>query len=74
MLKTRKPIVVATTKNDVQKVRLVREIERLLDRKEFRGKIRLIETSGELYKSYLELQYVGCKRASTKKVLCNFTD
>lgn len=43
-MKTKKPIVVASTKNDESNEFYVREIERLLSRKEFRN-IPLVETS-----------------------------
>ena len=46
LMKTKKPIVVASTKNDESNEYYVREIERLLQRKEFRNyNIPLIETS-----------------------------
>ena len=45
-MKTKKPIVVASTKNDESNEFYVREIERLLSRKEFRNyNIPLVETS-----------------------------
>lgn len=46
LMKTKKPIVVASTKNDESNEFYVREIERLLSRKEFRNyNIPLVETS-----------------------------
>lgn len=46
LIKTKKPIVIATTKNDESNEFYVREIERLLQRKEFRNcNIQLVETS-----------------------------
>ncbi|XP_023343064.1 rho GTPase-activating protein 190 isoform X13 [Eurytemora carolleeae] len=45
LLKTKKPIVLATTKNDEGNDTFVREAERLINRKEFRGIIPMVETS-----------------------------
>ena len=45
LLKTKKPIVVATTKNDEGNEIFSREAERLLNRKEYKGIIPLVETS-----------------------------
>ena len=45
LLKTKKPVVLATTKNDEGNEIFVREAERLLNRKEFKGIIPLVETS-----------------------------
>ena len=45
LLKSKKPIVLATTKNDEGNEIFVREAERLLNRKEYKGIIPLVETS-----------------------------
>ena len=45
LLKTKKPVVLATTKNDEGNEIFIREAERLLNRKEFKGIIPLVETS-----------------------------
>ncbi|KAG9510932.1 Rho GTPase-activating protein 190, partial [Fragariocoptes setiger] len=45
LVKTKKPIVFVTTKNDESNDFLVREAERLISRKEFRGAIPMLETS-----------------------------
>lgn len=45
LIKTKKPIVLATTKNDEAVDLFIREAERLVNRKDFRGMIPLIETS-----------------------------
>lgn len=45
LLKTKKPVVLATTKNDESNELYVREAERLVSRKEFKGMIPLVETS-----------------------------
>ena len=45
LLKTKKPIVLATTKNDEGNEIFIREAERLLNRKDFKGIIPLVETS-----------------------------
>ncbi|XP_075678056.1 rho GTPase-activating protein 190 isoform X2 [Dermatophagoides pteronyssinus] len=45
LLKTKKPVVLATTKNDEYSERYVREAEKLVNRREFKGLIPLVETS-----------------------------
>jgi len=45
LLRTKKPVVLVTTKNDEGNDIFVREAERLLNRKEFRGLIPMVETS-----------------------------
>jgi len=45
LMKAKKPIVLATTKNDEAFDGFVREAERLIARKEFKGSIALVETS-----------------------------
>ena len=45
LMKTKKPIVLATTKNDEGNEIFIREAERLLNRKEYKGLIPLVETS-----------------------------
>ena len=45
LLKTKKPIVLATTKNDEGNEIFIREAERLLNRKDYKGIIPLVETS-----------------------------
>ncbi|KAK0060412.1 rho GTPase-activating protein 190-like isoform X4, partial [Biomphalaria pfeifferi] len=44
-LKTKKPVVIATTKGDVASQEFVKEAEKLANRKEFKGNILLVETS-----------------------------
>ncbi|XP_071043979.1 rho GTPase-activating protein 190 isoform X27 [Parasteatoda tepidariorum] len=45
LMKTKKPIVLATTKNDEAKEMYVKEAERLVSRKEFKNNIPIVETS-----------------------------
>jgi len=45
VIKTKKPVVLATTKNDEFNEAYVREVEKLVARKEFKGCIPIIETS-----------------------------
>lgn len=45
VIKTKKPVVLATTKNDEFNEAYVREVEKLVARKEFKGAIPIIETS-----------------------------
>lgn len=45
LIKTKKPIVLATTKNDEAKEMYVKEAERLVSRKEFKNNIPIVETS-----------------------------
>lgn len=45
LLKNKKPIVLVTTKNDDATESYVREAEKILQRKEFKGQIMLVETS-----------------------------
>lgn len=45
VIKTKKPVVLVTTKNDEFNEAYVREVEKLLMRKEFRGLIPVVETS-----------------------------
>lgn len=44
-LKTKKPVVVATTKGELAMPDYVKEVERLITRKDFKGSIPLVETS-----------------------------
>jgi len=44
-MKTKKPVVLVTTKNDEANEVYVKEAERLLQRKEFKGALPLVETS-----------------------------
>ena len=59
LMKTKKPIVVATTKHDEASELYIREIERLVNRKEFRGSIPLIETSSHENVN-VDLAFVVC--------------
>ena len=43
--KTKKPVVLATTKGDSSCPEYIKEVERLLNRKEFKGNVSLVETS-----------------------------
>lgn len=45
LMKTKKPVVLATTKNDDANEAYVREVEKLVQRKEYKGAIPLVETS-----------------------------
>lgn len=45
LLKTKKPVVLATTKNDDANEMYIREAEKLVQRKEYKGAIPLVETS-----------------------------
>ncbi|XP_065166513.1 rho GTPase-activating protein 190 isoform X5 [Atheta coriaria] len=45
LIKTKKPIVVATTKNDDANELYLREVDRLVQRKEYKGAIPIVETS-----------------------------
>ncbi|KAI1280709.1 Rho GTPase-activating protein [Halotydeus destructor] len=59
LLKTKKPIVFATTKRDEATELFVREAERLVNRKEFRGYIPLVETSAHEHVN-VDLPFVVC--------------
>lgn len=61
LMKTKKPVVVATTKNDEASDMIVREVERLVNRKEFRGCIPLIETSAHENVN-VDLAFVVCSQ------------
>jgi GTPase SAR1 family protein len=45
LVKTKKPVVLVTTKNDEANEVYVKEAERLVQRKEYKGAILLVETS-----------------------------
>ena len=45
LLKTKKPVVLVTTKNDDANESYVREAEKIVQRKEFKGQIVMVETS-----------------------------
>ncbi|XP_073999023.1 rho GTPase-activating protein 190 isoform X4 [Rhodnius prolixus] len=45
LMKTKKPIVLVTTKNDDSNELYIREVERLVARKEYKGLIPIVETS-----------------------------
>ena len=45
ILKTKKPVVVVTTKNDESNDLYIREVHKLVQRNEYKGNIPLIETS-----------------------------
>ncbi|XP_065581199.1 rho GTPase-activating protein 190-like, partial [Artemia franciscana] len=45
LMKTKKPVVVVTTKNDEACDAFVREVERFINRKDFKGNIPIVETS-----------------------------
>lgn len=45
LIKTKKPIVLVTTKNDDANELFVKEAERLVNRKEYKGAIPMVETS-----------------------------
>lgn len=45
LLKTKKPVVLVTTKNDDANEMYIREAEKLIQRKEYKGAILLVETS-----------------------------
>ncbi|XP_025200481.1 rho GTPase-activating protein 190 isoform X1 [Melanaphis sacchari] len=45
VIKTKKPVVLVTTKNDEFNEAYVREVEKLVSRKEFKGAIPIVETS-----------------------------
>lgn len=45
LIKTKKPVVLVTTKNDDANEVYVREVEKLVQRKEYKGTIPIIETS-----------------------------
>lgn len=61
LMKTKKPVVLATTKNDEATDMFVREVERLVNRKEFRGCIPLIETSAHENVN-VDLAFVVCSQ------------
>lgn len=46
-MKTKKPVVLVTTKNDNMEVEYVREAEKLLTKKEFKNSIPMVETSAQ---------------------------
>ena len=45
LLKSKKPVVLVTTKNDEGNEIFMREAERLVNRKEYKGTVPLVETS-----------------------------
>ena len=45
LLKTKKPVVLVTTKNDEGNEIFMREAERLVNRKEYKGTVPLVEAS-----------------------------
>jgi glucocorticoid receptor DNA-binding factor 1 len=45
LIKTKKPVVLVTTKNDEANEVYVKEAERLVQRKEFKGTVMMVETS-----------------------------
>lgn len=65
LLKTKKPVVLATTKNDESNEIYIREVDRLINRKEFRGSIPLIETSSHENVN-VDLAFVVCAQLADK--------
>ncbi|CAG2108617.1 unnamed protein product [Medioppia subpectinata] len=59
LLKTKKPIVLATTKHDEVYDYYVKEAERLVNRREFKGNIALVETSAHENVN-VDLAFVTC--------------
>lgn len=59
LIKTKKPIVLATTKNDEACDLFIREAEKLVNRKDYRGMIPLIETSSHENVN-VDLAFVVC--------------
>jgi hypothetical protein len=59
VVKTKKPIVLATTKNDEACDLFIREAEKLVNRKDYRGMIPLIETSAHENVN-VDLAFVVC--------------
>lgn len=65
LVKTKKPVVLATTKNDEANEIYIREVDRLINRKEYRGSIPLIETSSHENVN-VDLAFVVCAQIADK--------
>lgn len=72
-LKTKKPVVLATTKGDFSCQEYVKEAERLLNRKEFKGNIFLVETSAHeninIESAFMLLAHLIDKTKAKSKIL-----
>ena len=71
--KTKKPVVLATTKGETSCPEYVKEAERLLNRKEFKGSVSLVETSAHeninVEAAFLLLAHLIGKTKSKHKIL-----
>ena len=65
LMKTKKPVVIATTKHDEANDYYIREIEKLVNRKEFRGLIPIIETSAHENVN-VDLAFMACLQFNEK--------
>ena len=72
-IKTKKPVVLATTKGDGSCQEYVKEAEKLRDRKEFKGNIPLVETSAHeninVEAAFLLLAHLMDKTRARNKIL-----
>ncbi|CAG2166680.1 unnamed protein product [Oppiella nova] len=65
LIKTKKPIVLATTKHDEVYDYYVKEAERLLNRREYKGSIPLVETSAHENVN-VDLAFIACAQLIDK--------
>ena len=72
-VKTKKPVVLVTTKNDIGEMAWVREVEKILTRKEFKSAIPLVETSAHenvnIETAFLLLAHMIDKSKTKTKVI-----
>jgi len=72
-LKTKKPVIVATTKGDTSCQEYVKEAEKLTTRKEFKGSVPLVETSAHeninIEAAFLLLAHLMDKTKARTKIL-----
>jgi hypothetical protein len=65
LIKTKKPVVIATTKHDEASEYYIREVERLANRKEFKGMIPIIETSAHENVN-VDLAFMACLQSNER--------
>lgn len=78
LIKTKKPIVLATTKNDEAVDQYIKEAERLVNRREYRNNIVIIETSAHenvnVELAFIVLAQMIDTRTKTKSKIVPFVD
>ncbi|XP_023223686.1 rho GTPase-activating protein 190-like isoform X4 [Centruroides sculpturatus] len=78
LIKTKKPIVLATTKNDEAVDQYIKEAERLVNRREYRNNIVIIETSAHenvnVELAFIVLAQMIDSRTKTKSKIVPFVD